>query len=259
MFSSIKSSPRKGERSVSSLHLERFSAASGAPVSGERSMTFVSLRSSASRPSSRTVRRFSSGFSAETGRSLSRASQYSTSSFFSSPSSRATGISSAAGRCCSLHGEVELREAFAGELALGVRLRREQFVAELRRRLGTRETGLHAQGFAVDRGGFGELELALKQVALRHEILRHVGPQLHGVVELFDGLVELLLRRQRARLLGKGRGGRAQFIERGHGLLFRRPGSCRLTLRPRPPATRWPRCRRRATPRCAAPAVNASF
>ena len=44
-----------------------------------------------------------------------------------------------------------------------------------------------------------------EQVAFRHEKFRHVGPQLDGVVELRDGLGELLLRHERARLLGKSR------------------------------------------------------
>ena len=65
--------------------------------------------------------------------------------------------------------------------------------------IGPREAGLHAQGLAVDRGGGGELELALEQVALGHEELRRVGPQLDGVVELGDGVGVLLLRRQPAR------------------------------------------------------------
>ena len=107
-----------------------------------------------------------------------------------------------------LHGEVQLRHAFASELAILTGFRGEQFVTELRRGLRSGKARLHAQGFAIDRGGFGKLELALEQITCRHEILGRVGSQLHGVVELCDGLTKLLFRREGPRLFGKRRCGR---------------------------------------------------
>jgi hypothetical protein len=94
-------------------------------------------------------------------------------------------------------------------LALSESGRGEQFVASFADASAAREARASRARLRDKRGGFGELELALEQVALRHEVFRSVGPQFERVIEFADGVFELLLRRQPARLFGKGRGGRA--------------------------------------------------